>query len=88
MKPSKPEVCTTCWLPQAHIWDDGKQRYLGGFDSETQAGKAHDIMSIKTKGLPDGDMFFASSGNKYINFRECLDTYRAMKLLLDSVDKV
>lgn len=35
---------------QAHIWDAKKQVYLGGFDSEVAAAKAHDVMAVKTRG--------------------------------------
>jgi hypothetical protein len=38
-------------LTQAHIWDNKKQVYLGGFDNEVQAAKAHDIMAVKCRGL-------------------------------------
>lgn len=36
---------------QAHIWDAKKQVYLGGFDNEVQAAKAHDIMAVKCRGV-------------------------------------
>jgi hypothetical protein len=36
---------------QAHIWDNKKQVYLGGFDNEVQAAKAHDIMAVKCRGV-------------------------------------
>ncbi|CAK0780184.1 hypothetical protein CVIRNUC_004961 [Coccomyxa viridis] len=35
---------------EAHIWDDKKQVYLGGFDIEEHAGKAHDVMALKCRG--------------------------------------
>lgn len=35
---------------EAHIWDNKKQVYLGGFDIESQAAKAHDIMALKCRG--------------------------------------
>lgn len=34
---------------EAHIWDQRQQRYLGGFDREIDAGKAHDVMALKCR---------------------------------------
>jgi hypothetical protein len=35
---------------EAHIWENKKQLYLGGFEEETSAAKAHDVMSVWTRG--------------------------------------
>mmetsp|Transcript_2862 Transcript_2862/g.6885 ORF Transcript_2862/g.6885 Transcript_2862/m.6885 type:complete len:408 (-) Transcript_2862:77-1300(-) len=37
---------------EAHVWDQGKQVYLGGFESESRAGRAYDVVVLKTRG-PD-----------------------------------
>ncbi|QDZ18422.1 AP2-like ethylene-responsive transcription factor [Chloropicon primus] len=37
---------------EAHVWDKGKQVYLGGFESEHRAGRAYDVVVLKTRG-PD-----------------------------------
>ncbi|GAB4817409.1 hypothetical protein N2152v2_004455 [Parachlorella kessleri] len=35
---------------EAHIWQQKKQIYLGGFDAEVLAAKSHDIMALRCKG--------------------------------------
>ena len=59
---------------EAHIWEDGKQVYLGGFDSEAQAALAYDVTAVKCRG-----------DDAATNFD--MDDYRQELAALDDVDK-
>jgi hypothetical protein len=39
--------CTGRW--EAHIWDQGKQVYLGGFSTSIAAARAYDLVAVKCK---------------------------------------
>ncbi|KAL6761065.1 hypothetical protein V8C86DRAFT_968220 [Haematococcus lacustris] len=64
---------TQSW--EAHIWHDRHQVYLGGFQLEEHAAKAHDLMAIKCRGI-----------NTTLNFSP--ETYSDMHELLALVDQV
>jgi hypothetical protein len=36
---------------EASLWLNGRQLYLGGFNSETDAARAYDIVALSCKGL-------------------------------------
>jgi AP2 domain len=57
---------------EAHIWSEGKQTYLGGFDSECEAAMAYDLAAVKFRGQ-----------GAIANFP--VDNYRAELNNLDSV---
>ena len=59
---------------EAHIWEDGKQVYLGGFDSEHQAALAYDVAAVKCRG-----------DDATTNF--CMEDYAQELQKLDGVDK-
>ncbi|KAL4448290.1 hypothetical protein ABPG75_005509 [Micractinium tetrahymenae] len=40
---------------ESHIWEMKKQIYLGGFDTEPLAAKAHDVMALRCKDLGQGE---------------------------------
>ena len=59
---------------EAHIWEDGKQVYLGGFDSEHQAALAYDVAAVKCRG-----------DDAATNF--CMDDYAQELARLDGIGK-
>ncbi|KAJ9519978.1 hypothetical protein QJQ45_014706, partial [Haematococcus lacustris] len=68
------ELTSPPYAPGAHIWHDRHQVYLGGFQLEEHAAKAHDLMAIKCRGI-----------NTTLNFSP--ETYSDMHELLALVDQ-
>eukprot|EP00850_Spirogloea_muscicola_P004046 SM000017S02786 [mRNA] locus=s17:248927:251825:+ [translate_table: standard] len=59
---------------ESHIWENGRQLYLGGFDSEEQAALAYDIAAIKCRGT--GAVTNLSIDNYRPHFAEICDNQR------------
>ncbi|CAL5227388.1 g10341 [Coccomyxa viridis] len=59
---------------EAHIWQEGKQIYLGGFDAEEQAALAYDLAALKFRGT-----------DAQTNYDKC--TYEQEMLQFDEVTK-
>jgi hypothetical protein len=60
---------------EAHIWQDGKQIYLGGFDEEEQAALAYDLAALKFRG-PEAHINFDIS-----NYKKELLTFNEVRQL-------
>lgn len=61
---SQTERLSTCRLTnrwEASLWLNGRQLYLGGFNSEADAARAYDIVALSCKGLHVATNFEAAA---------------------------
>jgi hypothetical protein len=64
---------------EAHIWESGKQVYLGGFDREAQAAIAYDLCALKCRGTQATTNFHMAN---YARELEKLDSISKEELIL------
>ncbi|QDZ24283.1 AP2-like ethylene-responsive transcription factor [Chloropicon primus] len=71
---------------EAHIWQGGKQVYLGGFGEETQAALAYDIAAMKYRGAEIETNYEKSEHSKLLdgesNVLMCIDKIPIEDLVL------
>ena len=71
---------------EAHIWEGGKQVYLGGFDEEPQAALAYDIAAIKYRGYTAETNYDMSEHAKPLdgesNLFNCIDKISTEDIVL------